>query len=161
MNLTTAYLCDHYAGKDSFQIAEPLLHSYGGVRHFSGLVNTLKCFEANTLIAPIVSEPGQGRVLVIDGGGSHRCALVDNQLAALACQNGWQGIVIYGAVRDVALLEKLPIGILALQPHPLLCHKSEGGDRDVLVSFVGVNFKKDYFLCADSDGMVVSETMLS
>jgi regulator of ribonuclease activity A len=103
----------------------------------------------------------QNRVLVIDGGGSHRCALVDINLATLAINNGWQGIVIYGCIRDSALIARLPIGIRALHTHPLTSHKRDRGDRDLLVTFAGINFKKDQFLYADSDGIIVSATMLS
>lgn len=161
MSLSTAYLCDTYIGKDNIQIAEPLLRSFGSVRSFSGVITTLRCFEDNSMVIPIVTEPGAGRVLVIDGGGSHRCALVDSQIAELAHANGWKGLVIYGCVREAALLSNIPMGILALHPHPLFCHKNESGERDVLVTFAGVNLRKGHFLYADSDGIIVSETMLS
>jgi regulator of ribonuclease activity A len=99
--------------------------------------------------------------LVIDGGGSHRCALLGSNLARLAIDNGWQGIVIYGCLRDSAIIDQLPIGIRALHTHPLKSHKRGLGDRDMLVTFAGVNFKKDHFLYADTDGIIVSDTMLS
>ncbi len=88
MILSIAKLCDTYAGKDGFQIVDPLLHSYGSVHNFSGVITTLKCFEDSVMIKPIVSESGKDRVLVIDGGGSHRCALVDSEIAELAYNNG-------------------------------------------------------------------------
>lgn len=161
MNLTTAYLCDTYAGKGNLQIAEPLLRSYGGNQVFGGSITTLRCFEDNAMLKKILTEKGGGKVLVVDGGGSHRCALLDAQLATMAFDNGWQGIVVYGCIRDAALLNQIPVGILALHAHPLLCHGKDTGDRDVLITFAGVNFRKDHFLYADMDGIIVSETMLS
>ena len=161
MTFTTANLCDAHSGEDHFQIAEPLFLSYGANLFFSGQITTLKTFEDNVLVRSVLEEKVQNRVLVIDGGGSHRCALVDINLATLAINNGWQGIVIYGCIRDSALIARLPIGIRALHTHPLTSHKRDRGDRDLLVTFAGINFKKDQFLYADSDGIIVSATMLS
>jgi regulator of ribonuclease activity A len=101
------------------------------------------------------------RVLVVDGGGSHRCALVGENLARLAIDNGWEGILVYGCVRDSAIIDQLPIGIRALHTHPLKSHKKDRGDRDLVVNFASVNFKKDHYLYVDTDGIVVSDTMLS
>lgn len=161
MAFTTANLCDTYSANDHFQIAEPLFRSYGANRAFCGQITTLKVFEDNVLVQSTLEEKVQNRVLVIDGGGSHRCALIDNNLARIAVANGWQGIVVYGCIRDSALIAELPIGIRALHTHPLKSHKKDHGDRDLLVSFAGVNFKKDHFLYADMDGIIVSATMLS
>ena len=161
MTFTTANLCDAHSGEDYFQIAEPLFMSYGANPAFSGQITTLKTFEDNVLVRTVLEEKVQNRVLVIDGGGSHRCALVDNNLAMIAIDNGWQGIIVYGCIRDSAMIAKLPIGIRALHTHPLISHKKDHGDRDLLVSFAGVNFKKDHFLYADMDGIIVSATMLS
>lgn len=161
MNLTTAYLCDTYVGKENLQIAEPLLRSYGGNQAFSGSITTLRCFEDNAMLKKILAGKGDNRILVVDGGGSHRCALLGAQLATMAFENGWQGIVTYGCIRETALLNQIPVGILALHAHPLLCHGKDTGDHDVLITFAGVNFRKDHFLYADMDGIIVSETMLS
>jgi regulator of ribonuclease activity A len=161
MPFSTAQLCDSHSGDPYFQIAEPLFLAYGKKPDFSGQITTLKTFEDNERVKAVLEERVQNRVLVIDGGGSHRCALVDYNLAKLASDNGWQGLVVYGCIRDSAKLATLPIGILALHPHPLSSHKKGHGDRDLLVSFAGVNFKKDHFLYADSDGIIVSATMLS
>lgn len=161
MTFTTADLCDKHSEEDHFQIAEPLLKSYGGNPVFCGQISTLKTFEDNVLVRTILEEKVQDRVLVIDGGGSHRCALVDEELAMLAVSNGWQGLVIYGCIRDSAKINHLPIGIRALHTHPLKSHKKDHGDRDLLVSFAGVNFKNNHFLYADTDGIIVSATMLS
>lgn len=161
MNFTTAHLCDAYAHLDTLQIAEPLFKTYGGNDSFSGQVTTLKTFECNDLIRSVLEEKVKDRVLVIDGGGSVRCALIDEALAKIAVDNGWQGIVVYGCIRGSALIKQLPIGIRALQTHPLDAHKKDQGDRDLSVSFAGLTVKKDYFLYADSDGIIVSKTMLS
>ncbi len=160
MNLTTAYLCDIYSGSENFQIAEPLLRPFGGVQLFSGAITTLRCFEDNSMIKKILSEQGNGRVLVIDGGGSHRCALLDIGTAKTASENGWQGLIIYGCIRDTVLLAQLPIGIMALHAHPLLCHSKDTGDRDGLITIAGVNFRKDHFVYVDTDGIIVSDTLL-
>ncbi|CAG7857248.1 hypothetical protein MCAMS1_02008 [biofilm metagenome] len=161
MSLSTAYLCDTYSGTENFQIAESMLGHFGGKHAFGGLITTIRCFEDNTLITQVLSENVENRVLVVDGGGSHRCALIDAKLATLAVAYGWQGIVIYGCVRDSTLLQDIPLGICALHTHPARCHGKEVGDRDLLVTFAGVNFRKDHFLFADNDGIIVSETMLS
>jgi len=161
MTFTTAQHCDAHASEEYFQIAEPLFRHYGGLTDFRGQITTLKVFEDSVLIEAVLAEKVTARVLVVDGGGSHRCALIDFNLAKLAAGNGWQGIVVYGCVRDSARLGQIPIGIRALHAHPLKSHKKDHGNRDLSVNFAGVNFKKDHFLYADSDGIIVSETMLS
>jgi regulator of ribonuclease activity A len=157
----TADLCDTHAQEDYFQIAEPLFKAYGSKMAFCGQITTLKTFEDNVLVRTVLEEKVENRVLVIDGGGSHRCALVDKELAALAVTNGWQGIVIYGCVRHAQSLAELPIGIRALHTHPLQSHKKDHGDRNLSVTFAGVNFKSNHFLYADADGIIVSGLMLS
>ena len=161
MTFTTAALCDAYSGENYFQIAESLFMSFGGNAAFSGQITTLKTFEDNVLIKAILEEKVTNRVLVIDGGGSQRCALIDANLSAIAVENGWQGIVIYGCLRNAAIIDTMPIGMRALNTHPLKSHKKDHGDRDLLVSFAGVNFKKDHYLYADNDGIIVSQTILS
>ncbi|MEI6146288.1 MAG: ribonuclease E activity regulator RraA [Methylococcales bacterium] len=161
MSFTTAALCDSYSNQDHFQIAESLFMSFGGNSTFSGQITTLKTFEDNVLIKEILEEKAENRVLVIDGGGSHRCALIDANLAKLAIKNGWQGIVVYGCIRNAETINNMPIGIRALHAHPLKSHKRDHSDRDLLVTFAGVNFKKDHYLYADNDGIIVSATILS
>jgi regulator of ribonuclease activity A len=157
---TTADLCDAYSKEDYFQIVEPLFKAYGGEMRFCGQITTLKTFEDNVLIRAVLEEKVENRVLVIDGGGSHRCALVDYDLASLAVANGWQGIVIYGCIRHAEKIAELPLGIRALHAHPLQSHKRDHGDRDLSLTFAGVNFKANHFLYADADGIIVSEIML-
>lgn len=161
MSFTTADLCDAHSEDEHFQIAEPLFKSYGANPAFCGQITTLKVFEDNILVRQTLEEKGDNRVLVVDGGGSHRCALLGSNLARLAVDNGWQGIVIYGCLRDSAIVDQLPIGIRALHTHPLKSHKKGHGDRDMQVTFAGINFKKDQFLYADTDGIIVSDTLLS
>ncbi|WP_024297483.1 ribonuclease E activity regulator RraA [Methylomicrobium lacus] len=161
MTLATARLCDAYAQEAHFQIVEPLFKSYGAHPVFWGRISTLKAFEDNVQIKTVLQEKAEGRVLVVDGGGSHRCALIDFELASLAVDNGWQGLLIYGCVRDTARLAELPIGIRALHAHPLQSHQRNQGDHDLPITFAGVNFKKDHFLYADHDGIVVSDRLLS
>lgn len=161
MTFTTASLCDTYSKSHNLQIAEPLFISYGAKTAYCGQITTIKTFEDNTLITNVLQEPGQNRILVIDGGGSKRCALIDANIAQIAVDSGWEGIIINGCIRDAAIIATLSIGIRALQTHPLKPHKQDHSDRDQLISFAGVNFKKDNFLYADMDGIIVSDTMLS
>jgi regulator of ribonuclease activity A len=161
MTFTTANLCDTHSEEGNFQIAEPLFKSYGGRTSFCGQITTIKVFEDNVLVRTVLEQKGESRVLVVDGGGSHRCALIGEELARLAIDNGWQGIVIHGCIRDSEIINQLPIGLRALHTHPLKCHKKDHGDQELLVTFAGVNFKQNHFLYADADGIIVSETMLS
>lgn len=159
-SFSTASLCDQYFSEDHFQIAEPLFKMYGSLVHFSGQISTLKTFEDHTLVQAVLSEKVDNRILVIDGGGSHRCALIDYPLAKLAVDNGWQGIVLYGCIRHAEQLATLPLGIRALHAHPLQSNKHGPGDRDLPVTFAGVQFKRNHFLYADADGIIVSGKML-
>ncbi len=160
MSFATADLCDRFAGRDNFQIAEPLFRHFGGKRCFAGAITTLKVFEDNSLVRSTLEEKVSDRVLVVDGGGSRRCALFGDTLAQLALDNGWQGILVYGCVRGVELTAQMPIGVMALNSHPLPSRKHGQGDRDVMITFAGVNFKKDHYLYADTDGIIVSDTKL-
>lgn len=161
MTFATARLCDLYTDKAHLQIAEPIFKLFGAALAFSGQITTLKVFEDNALVRTALSAKVDHRVLVIDGGGSHRCALIDGELAQLAFENGWQGLVVYGCIRDSAIINALPIGIRALHAHPLKSPNKGLGNLDTVVTFAGVQFKNDYFLYADSDGIIVSETELS
>jgi regulator of ribonuclease activity A len=160
MSFFTADLCDRFSEQDNFQVAEPLLQHYGKKRQFCGQITTLKVFEDNSLVCNTLAEPGQNRILVIDGGGSRRCALLGDTLVSLAVESGWQGIIVYGCIRGVELIDQMPIGVMALHTHPLRSRKHGQGDRDKMITFAGVNFKKDHYLYADADGIIVSETKL-
>ena len=158
MSFATADLHDQHEGKA--QVAAILWRSYGGKARFCGPVSTLKCFEDNSLVRPALEEEGAGRVLVIDGGGSVRCALVGDQLAQLAIENGWAGIVVHGCVRDSAILSSLDIGIKALGTNPKRSLKKGGGERDVAVSFGGADLVPGAHLYADEDGVLISPVKL-
>lgn len=160
MTFSTADLCDQYSDHEHYQIAEPIFKKFGAESTFCGQITTLKVFEDNTLIRNTLEQTVNNRVLVIDGGGSHRCALMGDNLAEIASKNGWKGIIIYGCIRDSEAINLIPIGIRALHTHPLKSHKKGLGDHDVMVTFAGVNFKKDHYLYADADGVVVSEVLL-
>ncbi|NOQ36702.1 MAG: ribonuclease E activity regulator RraA [Methylococcaceae bacterium] len=161
MSHSTADLCDKYSQHPHFQIAEPAFKHFGKNQQFCGQISTLKVFEDNVLIREMLEEKVENRVLVVDGGGSHRCALLGDDLATLACNNGWQGVIIYGCIRDSKAINQLDIGIRALDTHPLKSHKRGIGEKDALITFAGINFKKNHYLYADEDGIIVSETLLS
>ena len=160
MSFSTAELSDRFSGQDGFHIAEPILKHYGGVQRFSGVITTLKVFEDYSLVQSTLEQPVENRVLVIDGGGSRRCALIGQQLTALALQNGWQGIVVYGCIRNADFIGQQPLGVMALNTHPLRSNKHAPGEAGILITFAGVNFKNDHFLYADSDGIIVSSAKL-
>jgi regulator of ribonuclease activity A len=126
----------------------------GGVADFSGPIATVRCLEDNVLVEKTLSQPGEGRVLVVDGGGSYRCALLGDKVATLAVANGWAGLVVNGCVRDVAALAKLPVGIKALGTNPRPSGKSGEGELDVPVSFGGATFVPGAVLYSDDDGLV-------
>jgi regulator of ribonuclease activity A len=166
----TADLCDIFHPQNvdeitkgaprTVQIAEPIFRDFGGKIRFSGRAATIKCYENNPLVRAALEEPGEGRVLVVDGGGSKRCALLGDNIAAMGCKNGWSGIVINGCVRDTADLATFDFGVKALAPFPLKSAKRDPGLRDVPVSFAGVTVKPGDWVYADGDGVLVSETEL-
>lgn len=160
MSFHTADLCDKFSDQESFQVAEPIFRQFGEKRSFSGYITTLKVFEDNSLVRTTLEEKVSDRVLVIDGGGSRRCALLGDTLASLALENGWQGIIVYGCIRGSEFIDQMPIGVMALNTHPLRSRKHGHGHTDVMITFAGVNFKRDHYLYADCDGIIVSETKL-
>lgn len=158
MHFKTADLCD--AHSDRLQIADPGFRSYGGHPGFHGEVVTLKLFEDNSLVRETLDMPGQGKVLVVDGGGSKRCALLGDLLAAKAVENGWNGILVNGCIRDSAEIAGMPIGVMALGTHPLKSVKKGIGESGVPVRFAGVTFKAGDYLYADEDGVILTATPL-
>jgi regulator of ribonuclease activity A len=155
MKPTTADLSD---SDPEAQIAEPLFHDFGAVSSFEGPVVTVKVFEDNALVKRLLEEPGAGRVLVIDGGGSMRCALVGGNLAQLGVSNGWNGLLVFGCIRDSEEIRSMPIGVKALGTHPRRSEKGlHTGHRDRAVTFAGVTFRPGQWLCADADGIFVAE----
>ncbi|MDN5937732.1 MAG: ribonuclease E activity regulator RraA [Salinisphaera sp.] len=155
----TTDLCDKY--ESELQIADPLFSDFGARLDFAGPISTVKCFEDNTQVRAALEEPGAGRVLVVDGGGSDRCALLGGNLAALAHENGWAGVLVYGCLRDTDEIAETPLGVKALAPHPRKSDKRGGGQRDVAVRFAGVDFAAGAWLYADGDGVIVSASQLS
>ncbi|MDB5988350.1 MAG: RraA family protein [Nevskia sp.] len=140
------------------QVAEPIFADYGGVLNFYGPIRTLKVFEDNASVRAALETKGEGAVLVVDGGGSTRCALVGGNLSVLGVDNGWAGIVVYGCIRDSEEIAAQHIGVKAIGTHP---RKSEKGlhsaQADKTVTFAGVSFKPGAWLYADADGILVSE----
>lgn len=159
MNHNTAELCD--AHSDVIQIAEPMFADFGGHLEFHGSISTVKCFEDNSLVRAALETPGDGGVLVVDGGASMRCALVGDQLAALAHRNGWRGIIVYGCIRDSFAIGEIAVGVKALDTHPLRSLKKGAGERDVPVRFAGITFTPGEFVYADTDGIIAAATELS
>lgn len=153
----TADLSDEHP--DTIALA-PILRDFGGRRRFSGPVRTVELYEDNSLVRAALEEPGGGAVLVVDGGGSLRCALLGDRLGELAVANGWSGVVVHGCVRDIAALARLDLGVKALAAHPRKSVKRGGGKRDVPVTFGGVTFAPGCFVYADEDGVLASESPL-
>lgn len=158
MRYVTPDLCDAYP--DLIQVVEPLFSNFGGCDSFGGQIVTIKCFEDNSYVKERVEEDGSGKVMVVDGGGSMRCALLGDMLAEKAAANGWAGIVIYGCVRDVDVLAETNLGIQALASHPRKSEKRGVGQRDIPLVFGGVTFEVGHYLYADNNGIIVSSQRL-
>lgn len=154
MTFTTAGLADRF--DDEVEAAEPLLTHFGGLKRFCGSIETLDVFEDCGLLREAVQEPGLGKVLVVDGGGSLHRALLGQDLAQLALDNGWQGIIVYGCVRHTRQLTDLDIGILALAAVPKAPSSHGRGSRQKPVHFAGVTFRSGHYVYADGDGVLVS-----
>ena len=158
MQHATADLCDKHI--DKLQVAEPIFVDFGAIACFEGEVHTLKVFEDNTLVRSALEQDGTGKVLVIDGGGSFRCALVGDNLVALAIQNNWRGMVVYGCIRDSKQISEMEIGVKALNTNPTKSVKRNEGQENIDIRFAGVDFKPGAYLYADEDGIVVSDFQL-
>ena len=154
MEYNTSQLCDIY--QDQVDVVEPMFSTFGGRSSFGGQVTTIKCFEANGIIRQIIKENGVGRVLLIDGGGSLRRALIDADIAATAADNGWEGIICYGSVREVDALAELEIGIQALASIPVGADDEDTGDSELPVNFGGVTFLPEDHIYADTTGIILS-----
>ena len=149
----TADVLDEHAGRAT--TCELQLRDLGGRVSFAGAIATVRCLEDNVLLRSALEQPGAGRVLVVDGGGSLRCALVGDRIARLALENGWSGLIVKGCVRDTAALVQLPLGIKALGTNPRPSGKEGAGETGVPVSFGGVTFRAGDLLYADGDGVAV------
>ena len=158
MEYNTSELCDIYL--DQVDVVEPMFSSYGGRSSFGGQVTTIKCFEDNSVIHEVLSQQGIGRVLLIDGGGSLRRALIDLDLARLATENQWEGLIIYGSVRHVDELDQLDLGIQALAAIPVGADQQTIDEVDVAVNFGGVTFLPEDYIYADNTGVILSPEAL-
>ncbi|TVP46769.1 MAG: putative 4-hydroxy-4-methyl-2-oxoglutarate aldolase [Halomonas sp.] len=155
--IVTPDLCDAYP---EVAVLDPIFANFGGVEAFYGPIRTIKCFEDNSLVKQAVAEQGNGAVLVVDAGGSHRCAMLGDMLAELAVANGWAGVVMYGCVRDVDILATLPLGVQAIGSHPRKSEKRGEGQRDEPLTFAGATLKPGQWLYADNNGIIVAEQEL-
>lgn len=158
MELLTTDLSD--ANPDTTQVLEPMLFHFGAVSAFHGPIRTVKVFEDNTLVRSALEQPGEGHVLVVDDGGSTRCALVGDRLAALARDGGWAGIVVYGCIRDSREIGEIEVGVMAVATHPRKSVKRGHGAQDLPLSFGGVTFEPGAWLYADEDGILVAAERL-
>ena len=158
MTTKTADLCDTHS-QALQHIALPL-KDYGGVTAFYGEIATVQCFEDNSFVKKTLQEAGCDRVLLVDGGGSKRCALLGDLLAQLAIDNHWRGVVINGCIRDSDIIATLNIGVKALATNPLKSEKKDRGTCNIEVNFGSVSCKPGDWLYADSDGVVVSPKAL-
>lgn len=150
----TCDLCDE--NPQSVRIVEPVFNNYGGRSQFYGEVVTVKCHEDNSVVKENVAKPGDGKVMVVDGGGSLRCALLGDMLAAKAADNGWSGIIIYGCIRDVDEIRNTDLGVQALRTIPIKSNRQGRGDLNIPITFGGVTFNPGEYVYADNNGIIVS-----
>ena len=163
MTFATCDLCDANEDKladGSLAILPPVFSKFGKHIRFAGPARTLKVFEDNVLVRAALETPGEGSVLVVDGGGSLRCALVGGNLGVLPQKNGWAGIIVNGCVRDSAELNECEVGIRALATHPRRSIRKGLGDKDLAVDIAGVTVRPGNWIYADEDGVLVSEQAL-
>ncbi len=159
MTYSTPDLCDE--NPDVIQVLEPILANFGGRDSFGGEIVTIKCHEDNSLVKELAGKPGHGKVMVVDGGGSLRRALLGDMIAENAVKNGWEGLIIYGCVRDVDALMELDIGVQAMASIPLKTEKRGIGDHNVPVTFGGITFNPGDYVYADNNGVIISTKALS
>ena len=154
----TPDLCDAYP--ELVQVLDPMFSNFGGRDSFGGATVTINCSEDNSLVKEQVELKGHGKVLVVDGGGSLRRALLGDMLAEKAAKNGWEGLVIYGCIRDVDVIAQTNLGVQALASHPMKTDKRGIGDLNVAVTFAGVTFRPGEFIYADNNGVIISPSAL-
>jgi len=155
----TPDLCDAYP--ERVQVVEPMFSNFGGRDSFGGEIVTIKCFEDNSWVKEQVELKGDGKVLVVDGGGSLRCALLGDMLAEKAAKNGWEGLVVYGGIRDVDVIAQIDLGVQALASHPMKSTRRGVGELNVAVTFAGVTFRPGEFIYADNNGVIISPSALN
>ncbi len=157
-HIITPDICDAHP---EVRVLDPIFVNFGGREAFCGAIRTVKCFEDNSMVKQAVAEPGEGAVLVVDAGGSQRCAMLGDMLAEQAADNGWAGVVMYGCVRDVDVLGETELGVQALGAHPRKSEKRGEGQRDIPVTFAGVTLSPGEWLYADNNGILVAEERLT
>jgi regulator of ribonuclease activity A len=159
----TCDLCDAHEAKlvdGSLAILPPVFKAFGQRTRFAGPARTLKVFEDNVLVRAALETPGEGSVLVVDGGGSLRCALVGGNLGVLAQNNGWAGIIVNGCVRDSEELNQCGVGIRALATHPRRSVRKGLGEKDLVVDIAGVTVRPGDWVYADADGILIAQMPL-
>ena len=164
MSFATCDICDANEDKiaaGTLAVLPPVFRSFGKRAAFAGPARTLKVFEDNVLVRAALETPGEGHVLVVDGGGSLRCALVGGNLGVLAEKNGWAGIVVNGCIRDSEEINACDIGVRALATHPQRSIRKGVGDKDIQVSIAGVAVRPGDWIYADAVGVLVSAAKLA
>ena len=151
---STPDLCDEY--EDTIRVLDPIFSNYGGRSRFAGQAVTVKCFEDNSMVKMLAKEDGTNKVLVVDGGGSRRRALLGDMVAGDLAANNWEGIIIYGSIRDVDEIGKLDLGVQALGTHPMKTQKRNEGQTNIPVTFAGVTIDPGEFVACDNNGIVVN-----
>jgi len=157
MNIITPDLCDEFP---EVEVLDLVFNNYGGKKAFGGEVVTVKCFEDNSVVKELVDTDGTGKVMVVDGGGSLRAALLGDMLAEKAVNNGWQGLIINGCMRDIDVIGTLDLGVQALNIHPRKTKKKGLGDLNIAITFAGVTIKEGMFIYADNNGVILSKKCL-
>jgi len=158
MTFKTADLFDDYG--DRVHVCDPIFRDFGSHARFCGPIATVKCFEDNSLVKVALGEPGEGRVLVVDAGGSLRCAMLGDLIAASAVEQSWSGVLLFGCVRDTVELAGMALGVKALAANPRKSEKRGEGQRDIPVSFAGVCFRPGDHIYCDEDGILISAKAL-
>lgn len=158
MSFVTCDLCDDHP--ELVRVCEPLFAQFGGRNAFGGEIVTVKCHEDNSRVKELLATSGRGKVLVVDGGGSLRCALMGDMIGESAVQNGWEGVIVYGCVRDVDALVELDLGVQALASIPLKSVRKGVGETNLPLSFGGISFVPGEFVYADNNGVIVSAKAL-
>jgi len=159
MNYVTPDLCDQHP--ELVRVLEPIFTNYGGRASFGGEVVTIKCYEDNSLVKEQAGTDGRGKVLVVDGGGSLRKALLGDMIAENAVKNNWVGLIIFGCIRDVDAISELNLGVQAINSIPLKTEKRGIGDLNVPLQFAGVTIQPGEFIYADNNGVIVANKSLA
>jgi len=158
MEIVTPDLCDEYP--EIVSVLTPMFKNYGGIHAFGGEIVTVKCYEDNSVVKAQAAENGTGKVMVVDGGGSMRCALLGDMIAENAMKNGWLGIIIYGCIRDVDVIASLNLGVQAVSAIPIKSVRKNRGDLNIDINFGGVTFKPGEYVYADNNGVIVAPKAL-